>query len=171
MQDKPKAGLSIGEIASGLRARKLDRTMKVTIDTRHDTLAKALAVVALAFRSNDQVATTKPKREAQKPAGARRGNGATKGAGRQAPGPKTTTRVAPARNATVRKPAATRPATSGTAVEPRNPTKAKASKPANVAPPGQSETIRAWARSQGLQVADAGRMSAAVIAAYSAQHS
>jgi hypothetical protein len=43
-------------------------------------------------------------------------------------------------------------------------------KPANVAPPGQSDTIRAWARSQGMQVADAGRMSAAVIAAYKAHH-
>jgi hypothetical protein len=43
-------------------------------------------------------------------------------------------------------------------------------KPANVAPPGQSDTIRAWARSQGMQVAAAGRLSAAVIAAYKAHH-
>jgi hypothetical protein len=47
---------------------------------------------------------------------------------------------------------------------------AQPTKPANVAPPGQSDTIRAWARSQGMQVADAGRMSAAVIAAYKAHH-
>jgi hypothetical protein len=51
-----------------------------------------------------------------------------------------------------------------------NPAQAQPPKPANVAPPGQSEAIRAWARSQGMQVADAGRMSAAVIAAYQAHH-
>ena len=50
------------------------------------------------------------------------------------------------------------------------PAEAQSPKPANVAPPGQSDTIRAWARSQGMQVADAGRMSAAVIAAYQAHH-
>ena len=51
-----------------------------------------------------------------------------------------------------------------------NPAQAQPPKPANVAPPGQSDKIRAWARSQGMQVADAGRMSAAVIAAYKAHH-
>lgn len=51
-----------------------------------------------------------------------------------------------------------------------NPAQAQPPKPANVAPPGQSDKIRAWARSQGMQVADAGRLSAAVIAAYKAHH-
>jgi hypothetical protein len=51
-----------------------------------------------------------------------------------------------------------------------NPAQTQPPTPANVAPPGQSDKIRAWARSQGMQVADAGRMSAAVIAAYKAHH-
>ena len=51
-----------------------------------------------------------------------------------------------------------------------NPAQTQSPTPANVAPPGQSDKIRAWARSQGMQVADAGRMSAAVIAAYEAHH-
>jgi hypothetical protein len=41
---------------------------------------------------------------------------------------------------------------------------------ANVAPPGQSEAVRAWARAQGMPVSDRGRMSAGVIAAYEAAH-
>jgi Lsr2 len=36
----------------------------------------------------------------------------------------------------------------------------------NVAPPGLSEAVRAWAREQGMQVRDRGRMPASVIAAY-----
>jgi hypothetical protein len=51
-----------------------------------------------------------------------------------------------------------------------NPAQAQPPKPVNIAPPGQSDTIRAWARAQGMQVADAGRMSAAVIAAYKTHH-
>jgi hypothetical protein len=51
-----------------------------------------------------------------------------------------------------------------------NPAQTQSPTPANVAPPGQSDKIRAWARSQGMQVADAGRLSAAVIAAYKAGH-
>jgi membrane protein involved in colicin uptake len=41
----------------------------------------------------------------------------------------------------------------------------------NVAPPGQSEAVRAWAREQGMQVSDRGRMPASVIAAYEKAHS
>ena len=52
-----------------------------------------------------------------------------------------------------------------------NPAQTQSPTPANVAPPGESDKIRAWARSQGMQVADAGRMSASVIAAYKAHHS
>ena len=40
----------------------------------------------------------------------------------------------------------------------------------NVAPPGQSETVRAWAREQGMQVSDRGRMPASVVAAYEKAH-
>ncbi len=40
----------------------------------------------------------------------------------------------------------------------------------NVAPPGQSEAVRAWAREQGMQMSDRGRMPASVIAAYEKAH-
>lgn len=40
----------------------------------------------------------------------------------------------------------------------------------NVAPPGQSEAVRAWARAQGMSVSDRGRMPASVIAAFEAAH-
>jgi hypothetical protein len=41
----------------------------------------------------------------------------------------------------------------------------------NISPKGESEKIRAWARSQGLEVKDSGRMPAAVIRAYEAAQS
>jgi hypothetical protein len=40
----------------------------------------------------------------------------------------------------------------------------------NVAPPGQADVVRAWARDQGMQVKAAGRLSAAVVSAYNAGH-
>jgi hypothetical protein len=36
----------------------------------------------------------------------------------------------------------------------------------NIAPPGQADTIRAWAQEQGMEVKQAGRLPAAVIKAY-----
>jgi hypothetical protein len=36
----------------------------------------------------------------------------------------------------------------------------------NIAPPGQADAIRAWAKTQGMAVKQAGRLSAAVIQAY-----
>jgi hypothetical protein len=48
--------------------------------------------------------------------------------------------------------------------------KTSAGPAANVAPPGQSEAVRAWARAQGMPVSDRGRMPASVIAAYEAAH-
>jgi len=41
---------------------------------------------------------------------------------------------------------------------------------ANVAPPGQSEAVRAWAQAQGIQVSNRGRMPAKAIAAYLEAH-
>ena len=49
-------------------------------------------------------------------------------------------------------------------------TKSAAGLATNVAPPGQSEAVRAWARAQGLSVSDRGRMPASVIAAFEAAH-
>lgn len=214
--------------------------MKVTFDTRHDTLEESLAVVALAFKSSGQGAASKPRRPAKQAAfgqtargrragsaepaaaststeaassseakGSRRRAGTEKTAARESTAKRTPQKDAPITKSTTRKAVATSSGTSGTVAE-RGPTKAAAtktpatsrpvsrgatangtgpkarqvaakkvtptkakaqsSKPANVAAPGQSDTIRAWARSQGMQVADAGRMSAAVIAAYNAQH-
>ena len=45
-----------------------------------------------------------------------------------------------------------------------------AGSPANVAPPGQSEEVRAWARERGMDVSDRGRLPAQVIAAYQEAH-
>ena len=49
--------------------------MKVAIDTRHDTLEEALAVVALAFGSNGKGATSKPKRATKKATSGRKAPG------------------------------------------------------------------------------------------------
>jgi len=227
-------------VPRGPQRRKLDRTMKVAIDTRYDTLEEALAVVALAFRASAQGATRKPKRSAKQAASGRKTGrrraalaepkaadtatsaagagpsettglrpraGTRKTLGQKAPVAKTATTNAPPKKSTTRKAVTTGPVTSGAVAEPgtaENAAGSKASttrtvpesasangsggrtkrvsakkteaararppKPSNVAPPGQSDTIRAWARSQGMQVADAGRMSAAVIAAYKAHH-
>ena len=45
-----------------------------------------------------------------------------------------------------------------------------AGSPANVAPRGQSEEVRAWARERGMDVSDRGRLPAQVIAAYQEAH-
>jgi hypothetical protein len=235
---QPMVGLPIVQVPRGPQRRKLDRTMKVAIDTRYDTLEEALAVVALAFETTAQGATKKPKRAAKqrtsgrkpggrtagpaeataadsatdavspsKTTGSRRRTAAKKSAARRATVAKTVTTKAPPKKSTTRKAVATWPDPSETTAKPGTATKAAGSKApatrtvsksasangssvktkrvaakkanpaqtqspaaANVAPPGQSDKIRAWARSQGMQVADAGRMSAAVIAAYKAHH-
>jgi hypothetical protein len=243
LQEELMVGLRTGENRLGASSEgKLDRSMKVTIDTRHDTLEEALAVVTLAFGSNGKVSTLKPKRAAKRANSGRMqrgrsavptvpvggstltesgspvegngssGQGATNStAARTATAKRSARKKALTQTPTTRKAVAPRSATSATVVEAGTATKAAASNvsstrktasksatangarpkakqasskktpagqakaqppnPSNVAPPGQSDTIRAWARSQGMQVADAGRMSAAVIAAYNAQHS
>ena len=188
--------------------------MKVSIDTRHDTLEEALAVVALAFGSNGKAATREAASR-RETSGSRRRAGAGNTAAPKATVKTAITPKAPPKRSTTRKAVGKGPTTFGTGAEPGTATKAAASKapaskvqgtsrtrsksvsanraglttrrdvakkatpttakaqplkPHNVAPPGQSNTIRAWARSQGMQVADAGRMSAAVITAYNAQH-
>jgi hypothetical protein len=238
MMDSRGSACRLVKAPRGPQRRKLDRTMKVAIDTRYDTLEEALAVVALAFGTSTKGATRKPKPAAKKATSGRRPGGqraalaetkaadtatataspsettdptrragARKSPARKAPVAKTATPKAPPKKSTTRKPVVTGPATSRAVAEPGTATQAAVSKapatrtvtksasangsgvkpkrvaakkasraqaqppkPANVAPPGQSDTIRAWARSQGMQVADAGRMSAAVIAAYKAHH-
>src|SRR5688500_15665197 len=58
-------GLPFVQAPRGPQRRKLDRTMKVAIDTRYDTLEEALAVVTLAFGTSARGATRKPKRTAE----------------------------------------------------------------------------------------------------------
>ena len=194
----------LARVPRGPQRRKLDRTMKVSIDTRYDTLEEALAVVALAFEASAKGATRKPKSAAKKATsgrkpgrqgaaplaepkaadtttdaasprettGSRRRAGTRKTVARTATVANTATTNAPSRTRTASKSAGSNGSvkTKRVAAKKANPAQAQAPKPANVAPPGQSDKIRAWARSQGMQVADAGRMSAAVIAAYKAHH-
>jgi hypothetical protein len=109
--------------------------MQVTIDTRHDTLEEALAVIRLAFG------------HASEPAPA--GSG----------GPRRTgTKKTAAAPAVGKAPARKRTATS------------RADRRPNIAPRGQADVVRAWARGQGMQVKAAGRLSAAVVSAYNAAH-
>jgi hypothetical protein len=91
--------------------------VKVTIDTRHDSLEHALAAVRSAYGVPDDP------------------DDAGDGAFRPSPRRRNTAAM--------------------------NPT-------SNIAPRGESDKIRAWARDQGLEVKDSGRMPAAVIRAYEA---
>lgn len=157
--------------------RNLDQNMKVTIDTRHDTLEEALGVVTLAFGSNGKAATSKTRRQVERATSGRKQRG-QESASRTVPEPAPT--KAAASKAQLRTRTVTKNATAnGLSPKAKRAGAKKTSvttagtpppRPANVAPPGQSDSIRAWARSRGMQVADAGRMSAAVIAAYHAQH-
>ena len=76
------------------------------------------------------------------------------------------------KGAVTRKAARRRAPSESVAERPRRVTRKKTSAgpAANVAPPGQSEAVRAWARAQGMPVSDRGRMPASVIAAYEAAH-
>jgi hypothetical protein len=130
--------------------------MKVTVDTRHDSLEEALATVRAAFGSNGN------RRDATRTTAG--GNArVTKGtgSGQRAAGPGA--RRSPAKRAM--KNASEPPATTTSGrngrkrVGPTNPT-------SNVAPPGQADAIRAWAKAQGMEVKHAGRLPAVVIQAY-----
>jgi hypothetical protein len=122
--------------------------MQVTIDTRHDTLEEALAVIELAFARSSHPAPA-----------------ASAGTGRA--GTKKTT-AKKSRSAKSAK-ASVAPAVSKAAAGTRAATSRAARLP-NVAPPGQADVVRAWARAQGMHVKPAGRLSAAVVAAYNAAH-
>ena len=122
--------------------------MQVTIDTRHDTLEEALAVIRLAFAHASEPAAASsggPGRTGTKKTAAK--NGRLSKSAKES--------VAPA----VRKaPAGRRTATS------------RGDRRSNIAPPGQADVVRAWARAQGMEVKPAGRLSAAVVSAYNAAH-
>lgn len=134
--------------------------MKVTVDTRHDSLVEALATIRAAFGADQNSHSDAPR-----PGQAAGGNAsATNGAGsgqRAAAGSGAKRSSSKRATTSASKPLAK--TTSGRNVRrhvgPPKPT-------SNVAPPGQADAIRAWAQAQGMDVKQAGRLSAAVIQAY-----
>ena len=122
--------------------------MQVTIDTRHDTLEEALAVIQLAFsRAGDTASagSAKPRRTGTKKTAAKRRRASKPAKGTAAP--------------------AVNKARTG-----KRATTSRVDRTPNVAPPGQADVVRAWARAQGMHVKPAGRLSAAVVSAYNAAH-
>lgn len=127
--------------------------MKVTVDTRHDSLADALATVRAAFgTSGDSRPVGGPREVASSTADtanqarSRSRRSVTRPAARRSAAKKTAAPRASQRNG--RKSTSPLPSTS------------------NIAPPGQADAIRAWARAHGMEVKQAGRLPAAVIRAY-----
>jgi len=195
--------------------------MKVTVDTRHDSLEEALSTVHAAFGSTttkpaaDRVAArnrtspagVRPAKRAGSPTGAAAEPGTKRSsvkrsakkavtAGQAAPAlevsavPAKKTHVAeppadpagqraPARKLTKRtsKAASVARASVSTSASKRAPAKKQSvrngtkstesiNRTSNIAPPGEADAIRAWARTQGMEVKQAGRLPAAVIQAY-----
>jgi len=119
--------------------------MQVTIDTRHDTLEEALAVITLAFAHAGETASAGSARPGR--------TGTKKTAAKRAPSPRSAKETAAA---VTRAPAGKRAS--------------RIDRGPNIAPPGQADVVRAWARAQGMHVKPAGRLSAAVVSAYNAAH-
>jgi hypothetical protein len=196
--------------------------MKVTVDTRHDSLEEALATIHAAFgsitrqpapvpvakESATPLAATRPvaKRSgSRKPAAARPGSNrpramkaTTKIVAADPPAPLVDVSAAPANRTHVAAPSAeTSPRTVPTKNAAKGASKAVTVKRAsgskssattapakkvsarhgrrsmssmnpssNIAPPGQADAIRAWAKTQGMDVKQAGRLPAVVIQAY-----
>ena len=165
--------------------------MRISFDTQEDTYEDALAVLHRAYgrrgpaRKRDEArAGAEPEKVAAgKKAASRKRN---KGPGTrpsETPEVVTSTEAGSARGEMsappMRRPRSTSESAAGKVrpgrgtARPRRVTRKKTSagQAANVAPPGQSEAVRAWARAQGMPVSDRGRMPASVIAAYEAAHS
>jgi hypothetical protein len=133
--------------------------MKVTVDTRHDSLEEALATVHAAFGSATKQLV--PRVVATEPASPQAMRHVAKRSGsRKQAASRTGTKRSPAKKAAKSALATNAPA--------RNGAKSTISmtSTSNIAPPGQADAIRAWARTQGMEVKQAGRLPAAVIQAY-----
>ena len=130
--------------------------MKVTVDTRHDSLEEALATVRAAFGSSGDTPNAGGGRD--------RTSNVADGNARTAKRARSAGRAG-ARPATKRSSAQS---TAGTRASGRVARKRSSSMnpTSNIAPPGQADAIRAWARAQGMEVKQAGRLPAAVIQAY-----
>jgi hypothetical protein len=138
--------------------------MKLTVDTRYDTLESALATVREAFGAGqEQARGTQPKaipaRTAIKQAGSSRG-------AKKVPVKSSAPRSAATRKSRATKASPKEVGARGTAKK----SAAQSATPVNVAPPGEADAIRAWARSQGMAVKSAGRLPTSVITAYTAHH-
>ena len=165
--------------------------MRVSFDTQQDTYEDALAVLRRAYGRRGPVrkqvdATPEGHADADEVAESASDSAAdVKKASASKP---TTSRVPATKKAATKKAATKRAPTKKTATKKTATRKASsvpvAKRPGratrrevgatgavtNVAPPGQSEAVRAWAREQGMQVSDRGRMPATVIAAYEKTH-
>jgi len=137
--------------------------MKVTVDTRHDSLEEALAAVQAAFGStgNSPSAEHRRNRRGDTSGGNTRKARRTRSGGRAVAASGASS--APAKRSP-RKVSAAAPTKSLD----RNARRSTGSvtPAANVAPPGQADAIRAWAKTQGMEVKQAGRLPAVVIRAY-----
>ena len=130
--------------------------MRLSFDTDKDTLDGALAVLSAAYgvSLNKGTSTTvRAPRAAKKAAGSRTRKTAAR---------RSTPRKTSARKAATRKTSATAPARKRAAKRP-------ASRGSNAAP--RTADVRAWAAGQGIKVSDRGRLSADLIAKYTAASS
>ena len=129
--------------------------MKVMVDTRHDSLEEALATVRAAFGSSGDTpnAGRAPERKFNVGDGNPRPAQRAKSADRVVATP--VTKSSPTKSTAAR--------TSGRKGKQRT---GSMNQTSNIAPPGQADAIRAWARTQGLEVKQAGRLPASVIQAY-----
>ena len=160
--------------------------MRVSFDTQQDTYEDALAVLRRAYGRRGPVrkqvdATPEGHADADEVAESASDSAAdVKKASASKP---TTSRVPATKKAATKKAATKKTATKKTATRkassvpvakrPGRATRREVGATGavtNVAPPGQSEAVRAWAREQGMQVSDRGRMPATVIAAYEKTH-
>ena len=152
--------------------------MQITIDTRHDDYATALAVLRRAYGrtgqrpggqrdAKDAKQDPAPERAEEAAPNATRASRSTKkSAGSAAATTKqktSRTTKSTAKRATKGKRTVERLSDSATAAT-------ASGTAANVAPPGMSELIRAWALEEGITVSDRGRLPAHVIAAYRDAH-
>ena len=171
--------------------------MRISIDTREDSYEDALGVLRRAYGRHG--IARKPEESPAVPeavdssAGGKAadasGDRSASGAGRVDAGSRTPpakrTKKAAAKRTPAPKAAAQTPVSKATAKRGSGKKTARsmpASRPggsrkrstsrvaANVAPPGQSEAVRAWAQAQGIQVSNRGRMPAKAIAAYLEAH-
>ena len=151
--------------------------MQITIDTRHDDYATALAVLRRAYgRTSQRPGGQRDAKDAkQDPAPERAEESAPIATGASRSSKRSAGSAAPTKRKTSRTTKSTaKRSTKGKRTVERlsdSATAATASgTAANVAPPGMSELIRAWALEEGITVSDRGRLPAHVITAYRDAH-